>query len=160
MSEQYLAHYGILGQKWGVRRYQNSDGSLTPAGEKRYGTNKGKVRSDTVQKTKNQRKQEALTTRSPKTLFKNADTLTDVELRTRYNRLALERDVKRLSEELDPKKISKVDQFIKTANKASDFFTSGSKLYNSIARIHNATVDGPKWKIIEGVGSDSKKKKK
>lgn len=31
----YLAHHGIKGQKWGVRRYQNKDGSLTPAGKKR-----------------------------------------------------------------------------------------------------------------------------
>lgn len=31
-----LTHWGIKGQKWGVRRYQNKDGSLTPAGRKRY----------------------------------------------------------------------------------------------------------------------------
>lgn len=31
-----LEHHGIKGQKWGVRRYQNPDGSLTSAGEKRY----------------------------------------------------------------------------------------------------------------------------
>ena len=31
-----LQHFGIKGMKWGVRRYQNKDGSLTPAGKKRY----------------------------------------------------------------------------------------------------------------------------
>lgn len=37
MSETlYLAHHGVKGQKWGVRRYQNEDGSLTPAGKNRY----------------------------------------------------------------------------------------------------------------------------
>lgn len=33
-----LMHYGILGMKWGIRRYQNEDGSLTNAGEGRYST--------------------------------------------------------------------------------------------------------------------------
>ena len=36
-SESYLAHHGILGQKWGVRRFQNADGSYTNAGKDRYG---------------------------------------------------------------------------------------------------------------------------
>lgn len=33
--ETYLAHHGILGMKWGVRRYQNEDGTLTEAGKLR-----------------------------------------------------------------------------------------------------------------------------
>lgn len=35
-DENYLEHYGIQGQKWGVRRFQNEDGSLTEEGKKRY----------------------------------------------------------------------------------------------------------------------------
>lgn len=34
--ENNLYHHGVKGQKWGVRRFQNKDGSLTPAGKKRY----------------------------------------------------------------------------------------------------------------------------
>lgn len=39
MDSNELYHHGIKGQKWGVRRYQFSDGSLTPAGKKRYSNN-------------------------------------------------------------------------------------------------------------------------
>lgn len=34
--EKELYHHGVKGMRWGVRRYQNKDGSLTPAGKKRY----------------------------------------------------------------------------------------------------------------------------
>lgn len=47
-SESYLQHHGILGQKWGIRRFQNPDGTLTDAGKKRY-TN------DNVEKTQNKK---------------------------------------------------------------------------------------------------------
>lgn len=39
-----LYHWGIRGMKWGVRRYQNKDGSLTPAGRKRYDSEAEKLR--------------------------------------------------------------------------------------------------------------------
>lgn len=34
--QNYIKHHGIKGQRWGIRRYQNDDGSLTKAGEQRY----------------------------------------------------------------------------------------------------------------------------
>lgn len=43
MMSSELQHWGIKGQKWGVRRYQNSDGSLTPAGIKRYRDEAGDI---------------------------------------------------------------------------------------------------------------------
>ena len=36
-NTNYLCHHGIKGQKWGIRRYQNPDGSYTSAGRERYG---------------------------------------------------------------------------------------------------------------------------
>lgn len=40
-NEDYLEHFGIKGQKWGVRRFENEDGSLTEEGKKRYGLSNG-----------------------------------------------------------------------------------------------------------------------
>lgn len=43
ISKEELYHHGILGQKWGIRRFQNLDGSLTAEGKKRY-----RYRSETI----------------------------------------------------------------------------------------------------------------
>lgn len=40
MEDEVLVHHGIKGQKWGIRRFQNADGSLTAAGRRHYGTGK------------------------------------------------------------------------------------------------------------------------
>lgn len=52
-NEEVLYHHGILGQKWGVRRYQNEDGSLTSAGKKRYNVEAAKQNVKQIKKALN-----------------------------------------------------------------------------------------------------------
>ena len=46
MSNAELYHHGIKGQRWGIRRYQNKDGSLTPYGKKRYAKELAKLEAE------------------------------------------------------------------------------------------------------------------
>ncbi len=82
INEEYLEHHGILGQKWGVRRYQNADGSLTDAGKKRY--------------EKEQRKAIA---KERKEASKNRSMLSDEELNQRVNRLQKEKQLRELTDQ-------------------------------------------------------------
>ena len=45
LQDDELSHHGILGQKWGVRRFQNADGSLTQAGKERYTARQNIIRN-------------------------------------------------------------------------------------------------------------------
>lgn len=96
MEHEEIMHHGILGQKWGVRRYQNKDGSLTTAGKKRVGQLK-----DELDKLEPKKKEEGSNSSSnPKTKTaeseskpkqKSVHEMTDNELRDRINRIDLER---------------------------------------------------------------------
>lgn len=60
MDNNYLQHYGVLGMKWGVRRYQNKDGSLTPRGKKRYDKEMEKLKEEEKILKRKKRVQEKL----------------------------------------------------------------------------------------------------
>lgn len=77
-----LYHHGIKGQKWGVRRFQNADGTRTTAGKRR----RAKEEPDLTK------------TKDPKVLYENRDKLSDQELNAKLNRLKKEQELKKLSE--------------------------------------------------------------
>lgn len=50
MNTEYLVHHGILGQRWGIRRYQNPDGTLTAEGKKRQRISDKQYREKSLKK--------------------------------------------------------------------------------------------------------------
>lgn len=83
MNEQYLQHHGVLGMRWGIRRYQNPDGTYTTLG-KLMRKMKKEDYSEDYKKAHDKKKVEYMSTE---------------ELQSRYNRLNLERNYKNVRDE-------------------------------------------------------------
>lgn len=97
-----IYHWGIKGMKWGVRRYQNSDGSLTPAGKKRYSDSSSSSSSSDSKKD------------TPTVKKKSISEMTDSELNEAINRLNLEKRYAELLSKNEPpaKTVSKGKKFV------------------------------------------------
>ena len=122
MMTNELYHHGIKGQKWGVRRYQNLDRSLTPAGKERYGRGTGeKIKSavTTVGRTVGNAGKavgrgignagKAVGSKINESYKKrHPEKMSDAELKAYASRLQMEKQVKQLKEELTPKKQHKI----------------------------------------------------
>lgn len=102
MTEQELYHHGILGQKWGVRRFQNQDGSYTAAGRERYGIEDGKHRSlkSYALEYKDRRENKNRYTRMKKN--QNLDTMSFDEMKRLQEREALKGQIQWQQKQNDP----------------------------------------------------------
>lgn len=149
MDENELAHYGILGMKWGVRRYQNPDGSLTAEGKKRYDRDKREQAAkkkdsridvsepdpkrwakEDMERSKKvvdvsssivKQAQSIERETSHKATQKSLDLskMSDKELRDRINRELLEQQYNRLFAEMTPAEVSKGRRYLKSALEAA-----------------------------------------
>ena len=109
-----LMHYGILGMKWGVRRFQNKDGTLTSAGKKRYHEDFKKAHSS-----------------------KSIKSMSDAELRNRLNRLQMERQYSQLSQRGINKGKEYVQKIFKAGTTVAAVTTTALTIYNNIEKIKN-----------------------
>lgn len=90
-NEIFLAHHGIKNQKWGVRRFQNPDGSYTEEGKKRYGKAKEKLSditkpiTESIARKKRNREYE-----------KNRSSMSDKDLNAAIDRLKKEKQLREM----------------------------------------------------------------
>lgn len=128
----YLMHHGIKGQKWGVRRFQNEDGSLTAAGKARYVTG-GTLRS-TIKKVSEMRarhaekkKAKVIAKGSAKQVEKYIPKLTTNELREALTRIELAKQVR------DYRVVNNADKLYQPIMTLSRVFNNVSTITNSLA---------------------------
>ena len=100
--DSYIAHHGIIGMKWGVRRYQNKDGTLTNAGKARYSTD-----SDASSPAPNSGVGKKTDTSS-----KSVSEMSDEELRSRLNRINMEDQYNAAMAKRNPQKNQRVNKLV------------------------------------------------
>lgn len=145
--ELVLMHHGVKGQRWGIRRFQKKDGSLTPAGKKRYAKNPPGEDADKAKKSSSEsespeeyeaRKQKALKSGGVNEVLEFKNDLTPQQRTEAYNRIQWEQNMKNLApKQVDAGK-AQADKFFKNVDTISGYADTSAKAWNTFANFYNA----------------------
>ena len=139
-----LYHHGIRGMKWGVRRFQNSDGTLTEAGRKRLSKLEGQEAKLAEKKAAVTGGKSGSSSKAGTTKKKSAKDMTDEELKKVNDRMQAEINYYERYNKLNPKKVSIGKQLAdKFAQKTLDSVAQGAAnaVGNAVGKKLGATFD-------------------
>lgn len=165
----YLEHSGILGMRWGIRRFQNKDGTLTAAGKARYANNPRHQASEARKKAKaeedarkfEEKRQKALNSGNATEVLKYKEHSTRAELDEALNRIRTERSLAEISAKETAKGKAIFDKALDFADKWRERGEKLKKLYNFTADIHNSFVDeDDAWQKIGEANKKAEKARK
>lgn len=145
MDNVYLSHHGIKGQKWGVRRYQTKDGSLTAAGKKRYSKD-GDKKKTTPEETKEQKRARLLKSTDAHELYANKHLLTTAEINERLTRIDTEKRLGSVAAQ-DKRGFAKVMENAQKAIKTADdiYKLTQSDAVQAVIKKFKGEDEGPKY---------------